>query len=145
MKRLREVQLKEQKSKERTLHFCMKLFSSKSSRHTFNPSVIRISYDASLNQVLYKYFFCSQVPSTCHNLIAMQSVTFLRALILTSIYSFIYVIWVKLFKNGPSKICGRHPSKNLKCTSNFFKGCLPQILFGPFLNTLTHISFYGSW
>ena len=22
----------------------------------------------------------------------------------------------------------------------FFKGCLPQILFGPFLNTLTHIS-----
>ena len=23
--------------------------------------------------------------------------------------------------------------------SKFFKGCLPQILFGPFLNTLTHI------
>ena len=22
---------------------------------------------------------------------------------------------------------------------NFFKGCLPQILLGPFLNTLTHI------
>ena len=29
----------------------------------------------------------------------------------------------KLFKNGPSKI---------------FKGCLPQILLGPFLNTLSH-------
>ena len=23
--------------------------------------------------------------------------------------------------------------------SNFFKGCLPQILLGPFLNTLNHI------
>ena len=30
----------------------------------------------------------------------------------------------KLFKNGPSKI---------------FKGCLPQILLGPFLNTLSHV------
>ena len=30
----------------------------------------------------------------------------------------------KVFKNGPSKI---------------FKGCLPQILLGPFLNTLTHL------
>ena len=24
-------------------------------------------------------------------------------------------IWVKVFKNGPSKICGRQPLKNLKC------------------------------
>ena len=23
-------------------------------------------------------------------------------------------IWVKVFKNGPSKICGRQPLKNLK-------------------------------
>ena len=23
-------------------------------------------------------------------------------------------IWVKVFKNGPSKICGRQPFKNLK-------------------------------
>ena len=23
--------------------------------------------------------------------------------------------WIKVFKNGPSKICGRQPSKNLKC------------------------------
>ena len=22
--------------------------------------------------------------------------------------------WVKVFKNGPNKICGRHPLKNLK-------------------------------
>ena len=33
-------------------------------------------------------------------------------------------IWDKVFKNGPSKI---------------FKGCLAQILLGPFLNTLSHI------
>ena len=31
-------------------------------------------------------------------------------------------IWSKVFKNGPSRI--------------FFKGCLPQILLGPFLNAL---------
>ena len=41
-------------------------------------------------------------------------------------------IWDKVFKNRPSKICGRHPFK-------FFKGCPPQILPGPFLNTLPHI------
>ena len=45
------------------------------------------------------------------------------------------IVWDKVFKNGPSKICGRQPSKNLK----FFKGCLPQILLGPFLNILSHI------
>ena len=34
-----------------------------------------------------------------------------------------------VFKNGPRKIF------NFK----FFKGCHPQILLGPFLNTLSHI------
>ena len=41
--------------------------------------------------------------------------------------------------NGPSKVCGRQPLKNLKeymCLGRpyhfkFFKGCLSQILFGP--------------
>ena len=51
--------------------------------------------------------------------------------------------WVKVFKNGPSKICGRQPLKNLKCYGlhylTFFKGCLPQILLSPFLNTMTQI------
>ena len=44
------------------------------------------------------------------------------------------------FKIRPSKICGRQPLKNLKGyglrKQNFFKGRLPQGLFGPFLNTL---------
>ena len=41
--------------------------------------------------------------------------------------------WVKFkaFKNGPSKI-------SLSNHFKFFKGYLPQILFGPFLNTFTH-------
>ena len=50
-------------------------------------------------------------------------------------------IYVKVFKNGPSKICGRQPLKNLKrydlpkqtMSLQSFKGCLPQILLGPFL------------
>ena len=49
---------------------------------------------------------------------------------------------VKVFKNGPSKICGRQPLKNLKWygVPKLFKGCPPQYLLGSFLNTLTHIS-----
>ena len=37
-----------------------------------------------------------------------------------------YAIRDKVFKIGPSDICGRQPLKN--------EGCLPQILLGPFLN-----------
>ena len=54
--------------------------------------------------------------------------------------------WDKAFKNGPSKNYGRQPSKNLKlCLTRpysffiFFKGCLPQVFLGPFLNTLSQI------
>ena len=45
--------------------------------------------------------------------------------------------WNEVFKNGPSKICGREPLKILTKTYllTFFKGCLPQFLLGPFLNT----------
>ena len=46
----------------------------------------------------------------------------------------------QVLKNGPSKICGRQPLKNLKYLFKFFKGCLPQILHGPILNTLSHIN-----
>ena len=53
------------------------------------------------------------------------------------------VIWVKVFKNGPSKISGRQPLKTFKLyglrTLTFFKGSLPQILLGPFLHALTHV------
>ena len=50
-------------------------------------------------------------------------------------------LWDKVFKNGPSKICGRQPLKKLKgyegiCLSRpypfkFFRGCLPQMLLSP--------------
>ena len=56
-------------------------------------------------------------------------------------------IWVKVFKNGQSENCGRQPLKNFKgydplrqtIIIQIFKGCLPQILLGPFLNTLTYL------
>ena len=35
-------------------------------------------------------------------------------------------MWIKVFKNGPSKICERQPLK--------------KILLAPFLNTLTHMT-----
>ena len=43
-------------------------------------------------------------------------------------------ILVKVFKNGASKVCGRQTM-----SLQTFKDCFPQILLGPFLNTLTHI------
>ena len=57
-------------------------------------------------------------------------------------------IWVKVFKNGPSKICGRKPAKfwsDTVCLSRpyhfkFFKGCVLQLLHDSFLNTLTYMS-----
>ena len=56
-------------------------------------------------------------------------------------------IWDEIFKNKPTKICGRQPLKSLKgydwqrrpCPFKFFKGRHPQILLGPFLNTLSHL------
>ena len=59
-------------------------------------------------------------------------------------------IWDQEFKNRQSRICGRQSFKNLEgyglpkadyfnFSFKFFKGCLPQTLSGPFLNTLSHI------
>ena len=57
-------------------------------------------------------------------------------------------IWDKVFKSGLSKFCGRQPLKNFRgygllkqtISSKFFKGCLPQNLLSPLLNTLSHIT-----
>ena len=56
---------------------------------------------------------------------------------------------VSVFKNGPSKFCGRQSLKNSKWYDRpkqtisyhfkFFKGCLPQILLVSFLDTVTHM------
>ena len=61
----------------------------------------------------------------------------LRNLIEQKEYSNMNLIWDKVFKDGPSKICGRKP---LTTSLQIFKGCLLQILLGPFLNTLPHIT-----
>ena len=53
----------------------------------------------------------------------------------------------RVFKNGRSNIRGRQSLKNLKSyglprqtiSLQIFKGCFPQILLGPFLNTLTQM------
>ena len=52
-------------------------------------------------------------------------------------------IWDKVFKNGPSKICGRISVVcfNTPYHFKFFKGCLRQFLLGPVLNSLSHITF----
>ena len=55
----------------------------------------------------------------------------------------IVIYWV--FENESIKICGSQPLKNdmvylsRPYIFNFFKGCLPQILLGPFLNFLSHL------
>ena len=57
------------------------------------------------------------------------------------------VKWAKVFKNGERKICRRQLLKYLSymvCLIRpyhlqFCKGCLPQILLGPFLNILTQM------
>ena len=58
-------------------------------------------------------------------------------------------IWDKLFKNGPSKICGRRPLKILKQTISLqiVKGCLPQIItlsiLDCFVPYITKLVIYG--
>ena len=44
----------------------------------------------------------------------------------------------KIFTNGPSKICGRQPLKNLK-GYGLLKQKIPKIVLGSFLNILSHI------
>ena len=59
----------------------------------------------------------------------------------------LFLVWGKVFKNAPSKTCGRQPLRNLKWYSppqqtkslTIFKGRLPQILLGSFLNTLPNL------
>ena len=58
-----------------------------------------------------------------------------------------YFTWEKVLKSGLCKFCGRQPLKNLKGYGllsrpypfKYFKGCLPQNLLGPLLNTSSHM------
>ena len=52
---------------------------------------------------------------------------------------YIVTLWESI-QEWTSKTCGRQSScLSRPYPSKFFKGCLPQILLGPFLNTLSHI------
>ena len=55
--------------------------------------------------------------------------------------------WINIFKNGPSINLLKIAFKTLGRPYHFkfFKGCLPQILLGPFLNTLTQIKAHTSF
>ena len=62
---------------------------------------------------------CNFIKRTLqHRCFSMKSEKFLRALILKNICERLLlkalIIWDKVFKNGPGKICGRQPLKNLK-------------------------------
>ena len=53
-----------------------------------------------------------------------------------------YDIRDKVFMSGLSKFCGRQTlTRDMVCLK-FFKGCLPQNLLSPLLNTLSHIILY---
>ena len=46
----------------------------------------------------------------------------------------------KVLKSGLSKFCGRlYPCLSRPYPFKLFKGCLPQILLAPLLNTLSHL------
>ena len=54
-------------------------------------------------------------------------------------------IWEKVFKNGPSKICGRQSLKNLKCyglSKQFFKSLSFTNFTWSILDTLSHLVVY---
>ena len=51
--------------------------------------------------------------------------------------------WDKVFKNGPSKICGRQRLKNLKGHGQLLSHLLKAFLLGTFLNSLSQIWFWN--
>ena len=68
----------------------------------------------------------SQVGLSCFSSLLLDLQNVLHTYIFKKRLFFGISTWGKVFKNGPSKICGS-------------KGCLPQILLHPFLNALPHI------
>ena len=95
---------------------------------------------------------CGTLSVICHGTFCEKSWRLKRVNLFVNWKAFIsfskHNKWVKVFKNGPSEICGRQPFKiwsDMVCLSRrfhfkFFKGCLLQIFeYGPFLNILTQI------
>ena len=55
-----------------------------------------------------------------------------KRLFLMRSFAIVFIKWHKVFQSAPSIICERQPLKKI---FKFFKGCIPQILLGPLLNT----------
>ena len=99
--------------------------------------------------------------TTCNwNLCVIISVSI--SLLVKTFYEFYwllksYLTWDEVFKNGPSEVCGGQPLiilDDMVCLGRpyhfkIFKGFLPQILLGRFLNTVSHFGdnkyFQRSW
>ena len=90
--------------------------------------------DIELNQGTKKKSSCYNISVCNWNL---HSVNALNLTIIDILQAY-NAMWGKVFKNGPSKICGRQPLKNLKWYEQTIslKDCFPQILLDPFLNTI---------
>ena len=109
-------------------------------RGIFNP----LSHLVSLRKSLFSlsnYRSYSFVWFALHHISSWSNTLYPRDL-----YSSIFIKYLcrwgttsneKVFKNGPRKVCGRQPLKNLKGSrpypSIFFKGCLPQNFTWPIL------------
>ena len=76
------------------------------------------------------FFFCMGL-CLLHLFLYHIFVTVSISSVLVYLDDILFVIWVKVFRKGPYKSRPYH--------FKFFKGCLPQILLGLFLNTFTHI------
>ena len=77
-----------------------------------------------LTQILYTYFHWQLIYKTI-NFLSTKILIISLSLLLISTYK-----WDKVFKNGPSR----------PYHFKFSEGCLPKILLGPFLNTLSYIN-----
>ena len=98
------------------------------------------------NQVNVFLFYFQLFPI---NEISMSLAIISHLTSIANIFSFNQIYLGQRLKNRLNKICGRQPLKRLRGSGlfkaypfNFFKGCLPQILTCPFLNTLSHLIFF---
>ena len=71
-----------------------------------------------INAFYTLYIFEKNVPSYAFHRITYTpvqlNVGYNESLFVTFFVFYMNIIWVKVFKNGPSKICGREPLRNLK-------------------------------
>ena len=107
----------------------------------------------SLNGCFSRFFNCAngnRLYKAFH--IEIDSSGEYLSLFLTIHQEYFSSIWVKVFKNESSRICGRQPLKNSKLygllrqaiSLQIIKDCFLQILLRPFLNTLTHMQQHWS-